>query len=251
MKKGVVLGVFLLFFACSEEPGLPPQTSSPSNNPTDGLLTLEQKQFIAEFEYKVYGREFSSEGGQSSKFKGEIGFFLDGTFRETFPENVLRELNLLNTFFTDGTSLVLVETLEEADVHLFVGTYEELEALWSDIFTIVIENNYSGVASSDFDLNDLSRTGGRIYMRNQSTSLLIHEIGHIIGLGHASAGFCQNNSNANLSIMCPAALRQTYSKFDKGIIETLYHPDVPNAAPFETVEPIIRGLLQSKEITLD
>ncbi|MEO1485330.1 MAG: hypothetical protein AAFU57_06265 [Bacteroidota bacterium] len=250
MKKGVVLGVFLFLFACSEESGLPPQTSFPPSNPTTGLLTLEQKQFIAEFEYKVYGRETLSEGGLTAKLKGGIRIFLDGTFNQTFSENVSRELDVLNTFMTDGTSLVLAETLEDADIHLFVGTLEELEVLWNDIFVIVQRNNFGGYASTNFDLNDLSISGGRIYMINQSTSLLIHEIGHILGLGHSSAGFCQNNSNASLSFMCPAALRQTYSKFDSGIIRTLYHPDIPIGEPFETVEPIVRGLLQSEVIKL-
>ncbi|MEL6303800.1 MAG: hypothetical protein AAFQ20_03320 [Bacteroidota bacterium] len=250
MKKGIVLGVFLLFFACSDEPGLPPQTSSPSNNSNNGLLTLEQKQFIAEFEYKVYWRDASSEGGQSSKLKGEIGLFLDGTFSEAFPETVQGELDILNSLITDGASLVLVDTLEAADLHLFVGTWEELEVLWSDIFSIVERNNFRGYASADFDLNDLSVTGGRIYMHNQSTSLLIHEIGHIMGLGHSSAGFCQNNSNASTSFMCPSGMRQSYSKFDLGIIRTLYHPDIPNAEPFEVVEPIVRRLLQSEAIKL-
>ncbi|MEL6483799.1 MAG: hypothetical protein AAFP96_03000, partial [Bacteroidota bacterium] len=169
---------------------------------------------------------------------------------QTFTENVSRELDVLNTFMTDGTSLVLAETLEDADIHLFVGTLEELEVLWNDIFVIVQRNNFGGYASTNFDLNDLSISGGRIYMINQSTSLLIHEIGHILGLGHSSAGFCQNNSNASLSFMCPAALRQTYSKFDSGIIRTLYHPDIPIGEPFETVEPIVRGLLQSEVIKL-
>ncbi|MEL7270682.1 MAG: hypothetical protein AAGL34_14005 [Bacteroidota bacterium] len=250
MKKRVVLGVFLLLFACSEESGLPPQTSAPSSNPTNGLLTLEQKQFIAEFEYKVYGRETLSEGGFSAKLKGEIRIFLDGTFNDNFIGNVSQEIGLLNTFMSDGTSLVLTDTLEDADIHLFVGTYEELEVLWNDIFSIVQQYNFGGYASSNFDLNDLSISGGRIYMINQGTSLLIHEIGHILGLGHSSAGFCQNNSNATLSFMCPAALRQTYSKFDSGIIRTLYHPDIPIGEPFETVEPIVRRLLQSEAIKL-
>ena len=76
-----------------------------------------------------------------------------------------------------------------------------------------------------------------------------HELGHILGFGHASDSYCDNDVPEERSYMC-SSLAQEYSSIDKAMFKTLYHPDILPGVTFDVLRPSIENLLLSGEISL-
>lgn len=126
-------------------------------------------------------------------------------------------LQEFNSPITDGTTLTLVDAVDESNVHLILGPSPSIQHIWPDIFNIIENSNYEGYAiyrtnSSNYIFS------GRIWVDSTRKNIFIHELGHILGLGHTSSLYCNIETS---SFMCSATPAFEFNTFDIEIIKAL------------------------------
>lgn len=189
----------------------------------EGPLSPLQKSFLDEYIHVSY--DVATGRSLSEKWEGEIRIFLDGNITSNYRQMITGSLEEFNSYFTDGTTVKLVNTLETSNVHLIMGPRTLIRPIWPDMYDI-IEFGFLGYALNNKTVrNNIIR--GRIWVDLPSRGLFMHELGHIIGLGHATETYCGLSDNR--SIMCPetASTASGFNPFDKEIIKALYHPGTP------------------------
>lgn len=189
----------------------------------EGPLSPLQQSFLDEYIHVSYNLAVGR--SLSEKWKGEIRIFLDGNITSNYQQMVKASLEEFNSYFTDGTTIKLVNTLESSNVHLIMGPKSSVQSIWPDMFDIINNNGFIGYALYDRTINQ-HISEGRIWVDLPSRGLFMHEVGHIIGLGHASKPYCDSD---NPSVMCPetASTASGFNPFDQEIIKALYHPGTP------------------------
>lgn len=101
-----------------------------------------------------------------------------------------------------------------------MGPTSSVQQTWPDMFDLIANSSFSGYALYNTDVN-YHIFKGRIWVKSTGTSIFIHELGHILGLGHTSNLYC---SGENPSFMC-SATADDFNLFDEEIIKALYHSD--------------------------
>lgn len=227
-----------LIISCSEDN---------DDNKAPETLSAEQLEFIEEYEYVTFNFSPTSSGGSvNEKWIGEVPIFLDGNISGAYRQIVMDELSELNGYFTDGANLVLADNLEDALVHLYLGNEDEIENLWPDMYSLISAGQFQGYALYGAGSGQI--LNGRIWVKNDGMPIFRHELGHILGFGHASDPYCDNDGPEERSYMC-SSLAQEYSIFDRAMIRTLYHSDILPGVPFGALRPEIENLLLSGEIS--
>lgn len=223
--------------------------SKDSDNDASEELSAQQLLFIEEYEYVTFNFSPTSSGGNlNEKWIGNVKLFLDGTIDSDYRNAVEAQLGILNDYFTDGTVLSLAATQQEAaQIHLYLGPPNEIENLWPDMFNLISGQSFTGYALYNSGSSQI--INGRIWVQNTGMPIFTHELGHILGFGHASSNYCSDTSGAERSFMC-SSLSNAYSDFDKAMIKMLYHPDVLPGLSFEQLRPTVEQLLLSSEISL-
>ena len=237
MKRLVICSMALMtLFSCSEDKKEPE------------ALTAEEEAFITEYEYVTFNFSPTSFGGLvNEKWIGDIPIFLDGAITEAYIERINQELQLLNDHMTDGSMLRLVNSVEASKIHLFLGNEDEIAGLWPDMYTLVSGGQFQGYALYNAGAGQILQ--GRIWVKNSGRPIFRHELGHILGFGHASDDYCNNSGSQERSYMC-SSLAEDYSNFDAAMIQMLYHPEVLPGLTFEALRPTVEALLRSGEIQL-
>ena len=185
----------------------------------EGPLNSLQKRFLDEYIHVSYNLAVGR--SLSEKWEGEIRIFLDGNITSDYQQMVMASIEEFNSYFTDGTTIKLVNTLETSNVHLIMGPKSLVEPIWPDMFDLIEYIDNIGYALYDRTFgNNICK--GRIWVDlSGSQGLFIHELGHIIGLGHSSDNYCGNKEST--SFMCSETAPE-FSPFDREIIKALYHP---------------------------
>ena len=208
-------------------------------------LTKAEESLLSQYEHMVF--KFDTEWQSSEfteKWSGEVKLFFDGNISEQYTSDSQMVLATMNSFFTDGTEFTLVDNEEDADVHLFLGSREEMGVKWPDMFeAIASDTSYSGYYLYEWN-SSFQIFAGRIWVSNASIPLLRHELGHILGLGHADATGC---GTGDRSIMC-RGLANDFSNADETIIRLLYHPSVTPGKTYEELRTIIEELLATNAV---
>ncbi len=187
----------------------------------DGPLTNLQKSFVDEYIYLTYKLSPTASGGTlSEKWQNEVKLFIDGNINTTYQQMIESRLDEFNALITDGTTLTLVNTFEESNIHLISGLQSSIQQVWPDMFNLITGSTFQGYALYNTDAsNHIFK--GRIWVNNQDVDIFIHELGHILGLGHTSNQYCENG---DVSFMC-SGTAPDFNTFDVEIIKALYQSD--------------------------
>ena len=210
-------------------------------------LTAIELEFIDEYEYVTFNLAPDSFGAAvNEKWVTDIKLFMSGPISSFYVDQVEIALSNFNQLFGEGTTIQLVSTIEESNIQLIFGDKDAIREIWPDMYEVIGDVNFSGYALYNRD-GEFQITRGRIWVKNASIPLFAHELGHTIGLGHASNSLCTGNAETNQSFMC-SFLRDDFSAFDKAIIQTLYNPKVEAGLNFTQLKPIIEELLRNEVV---
>ena len=200
------------------------------------ILSAPQKELVAYFKYLTL-KEASSNLTNIRKWNTPMKIYLDGNISSNYRttvESVIEEYNAL--FKTGDFSISLVETSEESNTHIFLGDSSELENFWDDMFDVVGESPFSGYAITsvkNFKLND-----SRIWVSNELESLLKHELGHALGLGHS------NKCDTEKSFMCSIVTQNNdFLESDEDVLRFLYHKDMASGTALEDLNNAVGNLI--------
>ncbi len=249
----ISIGCFFLVlaFSCSTDAEnidvLEEDFENPS--PTESL-TAKELEFIDEYEYITFNLAPDSFGATvNEKWSTDVKLFLDGELPENYESDVNGALSEFNNLLSAGLSFGLTNTLEDSNIHLIFGEKDAIRNIWPDMFDAIGDVDFQGYALYNRD-EDFNITRGRIWVRHASIPLFRHELGHTIGLGHASGDYCQRDFSRNQSFMC-SFLKPDFSVFDEAIIKTLYNPKVEVGLTFSQLKPILEELLLTDVILVE
>ena len=210
-----LFSLIILSFSCNKDETV---NEPPTNY---NQLTNLQRDFVNEYIFSTFNLSPTSNGNSlSTKWQNEIKVFIESEISSNLQLRIENYLEELNTLITDRTRILLVENLNQSNVHIISGPPSSIEQIWPDMYNLVVDTNFEGYALYDWS-SDNYITRGRIWLGRPNRSLFIHELGHILGLGHASNSYCDNG---NISFMCSVAKAEELNSFDKETIKALYHP---------------------------
>jgi len=213
-------------------------------------LTAKELEFINEYEYVTFNLAPDSFGASvNEKWETDVKVFLQGDIPDAYRAEVANTLEEFDDLVSNDLEFSMVNFEEESNVHLIFGEKEAIREVWPDMFDQNELVDFQGYAlyksASGFKIFD-----GRIWVRNPSIPLFRHELGHVIGLGHASTNYCERDFSRNQSFMC-SFLKDDFSTFDKAIVQTLYNPKIKAGLLFSQLKPIIEVLLRTNEILVE
>lgn len=212
----------------------------------DGPLTNFEKSFIDEYIYLTYKLSPTASGGAvSEKWQGEVKLFMEGDLPTDYQQTIQAYLDEFNSFLSDGTNILLVDTQEESNVHLIVGPSSSVINEWSDMYSFIKEGSFTGFALYDSN-GSYNIFNGRIWMEYGNEALFKHEFGHIIGLGHTSDTYCDGQT---WSVMCPGAASE-FNTFDREIIKALYRTETPVGLTQGEMRTLVTAYLLQGDISL-
>jgi len=244
---------FVLLFSCSTDlekgDSLVSEEENENLDPTNSL-SIRELEFLEEYEYVTFNLAPDSFGASvNEKWISDVQLFLDGAISDEYRSKVESTLAQFNDVLSADITVQLVETSEESNIHLIFGEKEAIKEVWPDMFNAIGDVNFKGYALYNRD-EDFNIIEGRIWVKNEDIPLFRHELGHTIGLGHASDSYCDGNFESNQSFMC-SFLKDELSVFDEAILQTLYDPKVEVGLPFSQLKPIIEELLLTDIIKVE
>ncbi|GAB4511134.1 MAG: hypothetical protein Tsb004_15190 [Allomuricauda sp.] len=208
--------LIILSFSCNNDETI-------NEHPTNyDLLTNLQRDFVNEYIFSTFNLSPTSNGNSlSTKWQNEIRVFVEGEIPIDFQLRIEDYFEELNRLITDGTTILIVDELNQSNVHLMLGPPSSIKQIWPDMYNLVVDTSFEGYALYDWNYSNYINSG-RIWLGRPNTGLFIHELGHILGLGHASNSYC---GAGDISFMCTTAKAEKLNSFDKEIITALYQPD--------------------------
>jgi len=206
----------------------------------DGLLSNIEKDVSREFVRVVLGSDIGV-SGVLNKWSGAIKVFLDGDISTYYRNQVEAQNEIFNALMTDGTTVELVPTLSEANIHLYLGDLNEIKDLWPDIYDFAIGGDYGGVAQIDLIDENNVILAGRTWVGYENKGTYNHELGHLLGFSHSTK--CDLKLQRNTSMMCGSVYIEGLTIFDEYLIKAAYHPNMLAGYRLEETQEIIEEIL--------
>ncbi len=201
-------------------------------------LTVEQKEFVDYFRYLALW-EASNNLATIQKWGAPMKIFLDGTITTEYRATIESVLEQYNALFNLGDfTISIVDTEAESNAHLYFGEAAEIENLWEDMYEIIEGQSYDGYAISSGTTAGLNNS--RIWISSPIASLLKHELGHALGLGHSN--HCDDGTDK--SFMCSTISQENdFLDSEKEIIRFLYHEDIAPGTSAEDINNAVSNLV--------
>lgn len=160
------------------------------------LLTGEEEKVLTDFETMAFWlHPDDTPVSTIKKWNGPIRVTVEGNGGAGFDTTLAQSIVAMEQVL-DGTALdiALASDPQDANVTVFFGSLQDLEVKWPDMFAQVEGKTYSGFTSSPYVADVIS--SARVWISVDSQALVVHEFGHVLGLGHSVN--CQEES-----VFCP------------------------------------------------
>jgi hypothetical protein len=213
----------------------------------DGPFTNNEKDFISEYHYLTYKLSPTASGATvSEKWGLALKLYLSGSITNEYRSRVQGYIDTYNSFFTDGFVIELVDTEAASNVRLILGPESAVSNVWPDMYQLINGGNFGGYAlyNSDFNYNI---NFGRIWVKTDTEPIFLHELGHIIGLGHTRSAYCGNTERNSIMCSGPAS---NFSTWDREIIKILYRSEITTGKSFNDLKPLIEQFLLDGEVKI-
>ena len=216
---------------------------SPGDQNPEPPLSAYQQEVVSYFKDIALGFEYGNAPAVTRKWKKDMRVFVTG---ESTPEST-SELNLvigeLNSLFSDGFKIELVERREESNFVIFFGSRADFTALYpADAKTVA---HSSGLFHIFWNTsNEITR--GYLFIHTHNTSqaeqrhTIREELTQALGLGKDSPRYRESIFQASWTI--PTA----FAPIDRELIRLLYHPQMEAGADAAGAEELLTRILASE-----
>ncbi len=235
--------LFLFLSSCSSDDSMTEMNNDSNQIIDESGLSDYQKNVISYFKEVALGFEFGTASKITRKWKIPMKIFVDGavtTELDTELKNIISEINDL---VTDGFTIEIVDTRDQSNYHIFLGSASQYASLYPDIGDLTLSNwGLFSVYWNEFD----QLTDGHMYVdieranEAEEKHLLREELTQSLGLARDSQKFPE-------SIFQSAWTRTTnYAQIDQDLIKILYHPDMITGLNSAMVNPILIDILKEQ-----
>lgn len=202
------------------------------------LLTEEQNELISYFKLLALWKGPSNTPVDfNQKWGSPMKMYLDGSITNDFratAENVIAEYN--NITATGDFTISLTDNQSDANAHVFFGTKNEVEAIWSDMYDIIKDKSYDGYAMTPSQNAVLVST--RIWVSSEYEVLFKHELGHSLGFGHS------DRCDAEKSFMCSTIeIENDILPIEEKVIGYLYHSDMGVGLSESEIDTVLANIM--------
>lgn len=199
-----------------------------------------KKHFIGYFIDISFGSEFGDQTRVSKKWNDSMKIFIEGIADETMISELDNIISELNSYFTDGFEMILVDTKDESNFEIFFGTAKSY-ADKHPFLTELIKAN-KGLFTFFYD-EEFNIHKGHMYVDTERSlideqkHILREELTQALGLGndipyYPNSIFYKDESKID-----------TYSELDVYVIKLLYHPAIVAGLGEESIQNVLETLL--------
>jgi len=246
MRFWIHISLLLCICSCTDlEQGL---TSTSSEEITYELLMdynpkheyYVKKHLIDYFKMIALGSEYGDQFQISKKWVDPMKIFVDGNPQQNHIDELVKIIEEINRYATDGFYMEIVHRSELANYHIFFGSGIDYIDLYQAIPELVISNNglFTVYSNQKFQI-----THGHMYVNlsvlsiEEQLHILREELTQSLGLANDIKYYFES-----IFYDQPSRIR-TYSDQDIEVIRLLYHPKLIAGLHESNVQSVLESIL--------
>jgi uncharacterized protein YejL (UPF0352 family) len=207
------------------------------------VLSDYQKDVVTYFKEVALGFEFGEAKNVTRKWRSNMKIYVAGNVTDTHKRELQNIISELNQLITDNFNIEIVDTREESNFYLYIGTPSAYSSRYPIDAQLAKSN--SGVYRIYWNQkNQIVR--GHMFVNTVNTSeeeqrhVLREELTQSLGLGRDSDLFPGSIFQASFSTPT------SFSQIDRDIIRLLYHPQMSVGLSDQQVEALLTEILLSE-----